>query len=129
VGVLRFIGWLLTNAVALAVAAQLFDGIGFGGADWQDKIWPLLFVALILGIVNSFVSPILKFLSIPFIIITLGLFLLLINALMLLFTEWLANLFDIDFYVNGFWTAVGGAIVITIVTWIVGLIVGDAQEV
>jgi putative membrane protein len=129
VGFLRFIGWLLTNAVALAVAAQLFDGIGFGGSDdWQDKIGALLFVALILGIVNSFVSPILKFLSIPFIIITLGLFLLVINALMLLFTEWLAGLFDIDFYVNGFWTAVGGAIVITVVTWIVGLIFGDATH-
>jgi putative membrane protein len=127
VGFLRFIGWLLTNAVALAVAAQLFDGIGFDGSDdWQDKIWALLFVALILGIVNSFVSPILKFLSIPFIIITLGLFLLVINALMLLFTEWLAGLFDVDFYVNGFWTAVGGAIVITVVTWIVGLFFGDA---
>jgi putative membrane protein len=129
VGFLRFIGWLLTNAVALAVAAQLFDGIGFDGSDdWQDKIWALLFVALILGIVNSFVSPILKFLSIPFIIITLGLFLLVINALMLLFTEWLAGLFDVDFYVNGFWTAVGGAIVITVVTWIVGLIFGDATH-
>jgi putative membrane protein len=129
VGFLRFIGWLLTNAVALGVAAQLFDGIGFGGSDdWQAKIWALLFVALILGIVNSFVSPILKFLSIPFIIITLGLFLLVINALMLLFTEWLAGLFDIDFYVNGFWTAVGGAIVITVVTWIVGLVFGDATH-
>jgi putative membrane protein len=130
VGILKFAGWLATNAVALAVAAWLFDGIGFHeGPDWQDKIWPLLFVALILGIVNSFVSPVLKFLSIPFIIITLGLFLLVINALMLLFTEWLAGLFDIDFFVDGFWTAVGGAIVITIVTWIVGLIFGDAQEV
>ncbi|ABL84013.1 MULTISPECIES: phage holin family protein [unclassified Nocardioides] len=133
-GLFKLLGWLLTNAVALAVACQLFDGIGFrGGADsgWDevaDKIWPLLFVALILGVVNSFVSPVLKFLSIPFIIITLGLFLLVINALMLLFTEWLAGLFDIDFYVDGFWTAVGGAIVITIVTWIVGLLLGDAEE-
>ena len=118
-GLFKFVGWLLTNAVALAVACQLFDGIGFhGGAtsgmdEVSDKIWPLIFVALILGVVNSFVSPVLKFLSIPF---------------MLLFTEWLAGLFDIDFYVDGFWTAVGGAIVITIVTWIVGLLLGDAQE-
>ena len=95
----------------------------------QDKIWPLLFVALILGIVNSFVRPILKFLSIPFIIITLGLFLLVINALMLLFTEWLVNLFDVAFYVDGFWNAVGGAIVITVVTWGVELVFGDPQEV
>ena len=133
-GILRFIGWLITNAVALAVACQIFDGIGFsdgatsGWEEVQDKIWPLLFVALIMGIVNSFVSPILKLLSIPFIIITLGLFLLVINALMLLFTEWLVGLFDVSFYVNGFWNAVGGAIVITIVTWIVGLLFGEAQD-
>lgn len=132
-GIAKFIGWLATNAIALAVAAQLFDGIGFkgassGSAEVSDKIWPLLFVALILGIVNSFVAPVLKFLSLPFVILTLGLFLLVINALMLLFTEWLAGLFDIAFYVHGFWTAVGGAIVITIVTWIVGLVIGDADS-
>jgi len=132
VGLLKFIGWLATNAVALAAACLIFDGIGFtGSSGWDevtDNFWGLLFVALILGIVNSFISPIIKFLSIPFIIITLGLMLLVINALMLLFTEWLAGLFDIDFYVDGFWNAVGGAIVITIVTWIVGLLFGDAQE-
>ena len=131
-GIAKFIGWLVTNAVALAAAILIFDGIGFtGSSGWDqvaDNVWALLFVALILGIVNSFVSPIIKFLSIPFIIITLGLFLLVINALMLLFTEWLAGLFDIDFYVNRFWNAVGGAIVITIVTWIVGILFGDASD-
>ena len=131
-GFLRFIGWLATNLVALAAACLVFDGIGFDGSSGWDEVadnfWALLFVALIMGIVNSFVAPIIKLLSLPFIIITLGLFLLLINAFMLLFTEWLAGLFDIDFYVDGFWNAVGGAIVITIVTWIVGLLFGDAQE-
>ena len=57
----------------------------------------------------------LTFLSIPFIILTLGLFLLVINALMLMLTGWLAGELDIGFHVDGFWTAVGGAIVITIV--------------
>jgi putative membrane protein len=132
VGLLKFIGWLATNVVALGAACVIFDGIGFtGSSGWgevSDNVWSLLFVALILGIVNSFVSPVIKFLSIPFIIITLGLFLLLINALMLLFTEWLAGLFDLDFYVDGFWNAVGGAIVITIVTWAVGLVFGDAKQ-
>ncbi|MGY2701015.1 MULTISPECIES: phage holin family protein [unclassified Nocardioides] len=131
-GFAKFVGWLATNAVALAAAVLIFDGIGFtGSSGWgevADNVWALLFVALILGIVNSFVSPIIKFLSIPFIIITLGIFLLVINALMLLFTEWLAGLFDIDFYVNGFWNAVGGAIVITVVTWVVGLLFGDARD-
>jgi putative membrane protein len=132
VGFLKFIGWLATNVIALAAACVIFDGIGFeGSSGWDevtDNFWALLFVGLLLGIVNSFVSPIIKFLSLPFIIITLGLMLLVINALMLFFVEWLAGLFDIDFYVDGFWNAVGGAIVITIVTWIVGFFIGDSQE-
>ena len=130
---MRFITWLFTNAIALAVAAQLFDGIRFDGptSGWDEikhKILPLLFVALIMGIVTSFVSPIVKLLSLPFIILTLGLLLLVINALMLLFTEWLAGLFDIGFHVDGFWTAVWGSIVITIVGWFVGLLLGDTRE-
>jgi len=132
VGLLKFVAWLATNVIALAAACVIFDGIGFeGSSGWDevtDNFWSLLFVALLLGIVNSFVSPIIKFLSLPFIIITLGLMLLVINALMLFFVEWLAGLFDIDFYVDGFWNAVGGAIVITIVTWIVGFFLGDTQD-
>jgi putative membrane protein len=132
VGILKFIGWLATNVIALGAACVIFDGIGFeGSSGWDevtDNFWSLLFVGLILGIVNSFVAPIIKFLSIPFIIVTLGLFLLLINALMLLFTEWLAGLFDIDFYVDGFWNAVGGAIVISIVTFLVSVLFGETQE-
>ena len=131
-GVLRFLGWLATNAVAVAAAVLIFEGIGFhGSTGWDqvaDNIWPLLFVALMFGIVNSFVSPVIKVLSIPFIIITLGVFLLVINALMLLFTEWLVDLFDVGFYVDGFWNALGGAIVITLVTWGVDLLFGDTQQ-
>ena len=131
-GFLKFIGWLATNVVALAAACVIFDGIGFeGSSGWDevaDNFWALLFVGLLLGIVNSFVAPIIKFLSIPFIIVTLGLFLLLINALMLLFTEWLAGLFDVDFYVDGFWNAVGGAIVMSMVTFLVSILFGETQE-
>ncbi|KQW48106.1 hypothetical protein ASC77_15465 [Nocardioides sp. Root1257] len=132
-GFLRFFGWLATNAIAVAAAAAIFDGIYFGTAadtasqDWSDKLWPLLFVALVVGIINSFVRPIINFLSIPFIIVTLGLFLLLTNALMLSFAEWLVGLFGVDFTVDGFWTTIGGALVITIVTWIVQLIFGKPQ--
>jgi putative membrane protein len=83
----------------------------------------LLLVALILGIVSSFVKPIVTFFSIPFIILTLGLFLLVINALMLMFTAWIAGLFDIGFRVDGFWAAVLGSIVITIVNWAIDVTV------
>jgi putative membrane protein len=124
----RFITWLLTNAVALAVATWLFDGIYFdgptsGSSEFQEKVLPLLVVAFIMGIVTSFVKPIVTLLSLPFVILTIGLFLFVINALMLLLTEWLAGLFDLGFHVDGFWTALGGAIVITIVNWIVSAII------
>ena len=80
-------------------------------------------MALILGVVSSFVKPIVTFFSIPFIILTLGLFLLVINALMLMFTAWIAGLFDIGFQVDGFWAAVLGSIVITIVNWAIDVTV------
>lgn len=133
--VLRFLGWLVTNAIAVAAAAWIFDGIYFGTAaqtanqEWSDKLGPLLFVALMVGIVNSFVRPIINLLSLPFIIVTLGLFLLLTNALMLAFSEWLVNLFGVHFTVNGFWTTVGGALVITVVTWLVESFFGDPYQV
>jgi len=125
----RFLTWLVSNAIALAVAAWVFDGIwfegaGHGTAEIRDKLVPLLVVALILGVVSSFVKPVLKILSIPFIIVTLGLFLLVINAAMLMLTSWLAGLLDVGFHVDGFWTAVGGAIVITVVDWIVDGLIG-----
>lgn len=123
---MRFLSLLVSNAVALAVAAWLFDDIWFTrGDDLGEKVLPLLAVAALLTVVNAFVKPILQILSIPFIVLTLGLFLLVINALMLLLTDWLAGLFDVGFHVDGFWTAVGGAIVITIVGWVVDGLLPD----
>jgi len=118
----RFVTWLLTTAAGVAVATWLFGGIYFteptsGQAELDHKILPLLLVALILGIVSSFVRPVVTFFSIPFIILTLGLFLLVINALMLLLTAWIADGVGIGFHVDGFWNAVGGSIVITLVNW------------
>jgi len=122
---MRFVSWLLATAAAVAVATWLVDGIYFTGptTGWEEvrhKLVPLLLVALILGVVSSFVKPIVTFFSIPFILLTLGLFLLVINALMLMFTAWIAGLFDIGFHVDGFWAAVLGSIVITIVNWAIG---------
>jgi putative membrane protein len=119
---MRFVTWLVTNAIALAVAAWFFDGIRFTGpshgqAELEEKLLPLLAVALILGIVTAIVKPVLTLLSLPLVIITIGLFLVVINAFMLQLTAWLANKFDIGFHVDGFMVAVGGAVVITIVTW------------
>lgn len=127
---MRLVIWLGTNAVALAVAAWLIDGISFDGptsgqAEWQEKVVPLLIVALIMGLVSAIVEPVVKLLSIPFIILTLGLFLLVINALMLMLTGWIADQFDLGFHVEGFWAALLGSIVITIVTWAINAVVED----
>lgn len=121
---MRIVLRLISTALALAVAAWLFDGIRFTGPtsgteELQEKLLPLLLVAAILGLVTSFVKPLLVILSFPVVILTLGLFLLVINALMLLLTDALAGALDIGFRVDGFWPALGGAIVITFVTWIV----------
>ena len=123
--------WLLTYAAGLAVAAWLLDGIWFegatsGSAELQDKWLDVLAVALILGLVSTFVEPVVKLLSLPFIILTLGFLLLVINAAMLLFTAWLADIFDLGFTVDGFWTAMLGSVVITVATWTIDAVVGDA---
>ena len=130
---MRLLTWLATNAVALAAATWLLDGIRFtgptqGSAEISHKLVPLLVVAAILGVVTAFVKPVLKLLSLPFILLTLGLFLLVINALLLLLTGWVAGQLDVGFQVDGFWTAVGGAIVITVVTWIVDALVDDRDR-
>jgi putative membrane protein len=130
--VIRFLAWLGTTAVAVAAAALLIDGIYFDGPvhgqeELQHKLVPLLLVSLILGVVTSFVKPLLTILSIPLIVVTFGLFLLVINAAMLKFTSWLADKLDIGFHVEGFWPAVGGAIVITVVTWIVDGVIGETR--
>lgn len=124
--------WLIT-AIALAVAAWLVDGIWFtdradGLGAFEDWWLPLVLVALISTAITVFVKPILTILSIPFILVTLGLFLIVLNALLLLFTEWLADLFDIGFHIDGFWSAVWGAIIISITTWILDALLPEPKE-
>ena len=131
---MRIVLRLISTALALAVAAWLFDGISFSGPrqgteELTEKLLPLLLVAAILGLVTSFVKPLLVILSFPLVILTLGLFLLVINALMLMLTDALAGALDIGFRVDGFWSALGGAVVITIVTWLVDSATGaDDRE-
>ena len=122
---MRFLTWWLTTAAGVAVAAWLLDGISFDGTDWQEKELPLLGVALILGLVTTFIKPVITVLSLPFILLTLGLLLLVINALRLLLTARLADAFDLGFTVDGFGAAVLGSVVITIATWAIAQVVGE----
>jgi len=120
---MRLLLWLSTTALALAAAAFLVEGIAFDGpsvgqAELQEKVVPLLLVALVLGVVTAVVKPVLTILSIPFIIVTLGLFLLVINAAMLRLTAALADGLGLGFRVDTWTAAVLGSIVITVVTWL-----------
>ena len=114
--------WLI-NAVALYVAAELVPGIQTDGG-WQV----LLLMALIFGLVNALVRPILKFMTCPLIMLTLGLFTLVINALMLQLASWLGRQLDLGFYVKNLWAAILGALVISVVSFILTMIIGDDDK-
>ena len=101
--------WLILT-LAVWVATYIVPGLGY--ENWKS----LVIAALVLGVLNAFVKPILQMLAIPFIILTLGFFLLVINALLLRLTGWLVP----GFHVAGFWPAVGGSLVISIVSFFLG---------
>ncbi|HET6561796.1 MAG TPA: phage holin family protein [Marmoricola sp.] len=122
---MNFLVRVVVNALALGAAAWLLDGIRVRGQETSQQVLTLLAVGLIFGIVNAVVAPVVKLLSLPFIILTLGLLLLVINALMLLLTSELAQGIDLGFRVDGFWTAVLGSIVITVVSWLFGAVLKD----
>lgn len=122
---MRFLVWVVVNALALAAAAWLIDGISVSGDSTEDRVITLVLVALIFGVINAVVAPILKLLSLPFILLTLGLFLIVINAAMLMLTSWISGEVGLGFDVAGFWTAVIGAIVVTIAAWILEAVLPD----
>lgn len=123
----NFVVKTIANAGALAVAVWLIDKITLTGDSTGKKIGTLLLVALIFGLVNFVVKPIVKLLSLPLLILTLGLFTLIVNALMLLLTSWLADKFDLSFHVEGFWTAVLGGLIISIVSWALNVVLPDGD--
>lgn len=115
---------LLINAAALWAAAALVPGIGFGGQG-QDAIITVLWVALIFGIVNALIKPIVKLFTCPFYLLTLGLFTFIVNALMLMLTAVLAESFGQTFIVDGFGAALFGGIVISIVSTLLSVFASD----
>ena len=116
---MAFLLRLLINAAALWVAIQLVDGI-----DHRGSMWSLLFVALVFGVINASIRPVLLLLSLPLLILTLGLFMFVINALMLMMTGWVSGLFNLGFYVGGFWDAFLGGLIISVVSLMLSVFTG-----
>jgi putative membrane protein len=120
---MRFVTRLLINAAALWVAIRLVRGISFEG-DW----WLVFAVALVFGALNAVIRPILFVLTLPFLLLTLGLFTFVLNAIMLWLTSATSDLFGLRFHVDGFGAAFVGALIITVVSFALSLLVGPRRE-
>ena len=118
-----FLARLLVNAAALWVATRVVPGVMFAGS-WL----PFLGVAIVFGVVNAFIRPVAKMLTFPLIIVTLGIFALVVNGLMLLLTSLLSEALGLGFHVSGFWAAFWGALVVSIVSTILSMLVADSSR-
>jgi len=117
-----FLVRLLVNAAALWVATQIVPGVTFRGE------WVAFFgVALTFGVINAFIRPVAKFLTFPLIILTLGLFALVVNGLMLWLTSSLSGSLGLGFHVSGFWAAFWGALVVSIVSTMLSLLLRESS--
>lgn len=124
---MRFLIRVVVDALALAAAAWLLEGIRVTGDSPEDQALTLVLVALVFGVINAVIAPVAKLLSLPLVIVTLGLFLIVVNAAMLMLTGWISGEIGLGFEVTDFWTAVLGAIVITIATWILEAVLPDGR--
>jgi putative membrane protein len=111
------IGWV-SNVAALFVASWLLSGVSYG-----DEWWTLLIAAAVFTVVNVWVRPVIQILSIPFIVVTLGLFLLVINVFMLYVTDWIVP----DFEIDTFWWGCLAAIIVSVVNFALGPLLPDPR--
>jgi putative membrane protein len=111
---MKIVIWVVVNAAALGIATWLFEGISLTGDNDTEKLVKLLVVGAIFGLITAFVRPIVNLISLPLIVLTLGLMLLVVNALMLMLTSAISGALNLGFHVDGFWTALGGSIVISL---------------
>ncbi|PZH21176.1 hypothetical protein C1I97_00125 [Streptomyces sp. NTH33] len=121
----NFVVKTIVNAGALAVAVWLLDKITLTGDSTARKAGTLIAVALVFGLVNFLVKPVVKVLTLPLFLLTLGLITLVVNALMLLLTSWVCGKLEVSFHVEGFWTAVLGGLVVSVVSWALHMVLPD----
>jgi putative membrane protein len=125
---MRLLLRLLVNAAALAVATFLLDGITLTAPTTQGRVVTLLVVALIFGVLNAVVRPLFALVTLPLLLLTLGLFLLVINAVMLLLTSWVSERVNLGWSVDGFVTAVLGALIVSVVSFLLNAFVPDRRR-
>ena len=122
---MRFVIRIVASAIALAVAAAVVPGIELTTASLGSKALTLIAVALIFGVVNAVLKPIVKTVGCVFYVLTLGLVGLVVNGLLLWLTSWVAGKLRLPFHITGFWPAFWGAIIVGVVGWLLGILVRD----
>jgi putative membrane protein len=119
---------VLITAAALLVAAEVVPGIQLHAHTTLSKVGTLVVVALIFGVVNAVLKPIVMALGCVFYLLTLGLFGLVVNGLMLWLTSWVAGKLHEPFHITGFWPAFWGAIIVGVVGWLLGIVLEDRRR-
>jgi putative membrane protein len=125
---MKYLLHVLVTAVALAVATWLVPGIVLQEASTGKRVLTLIVVALIVGIINAVIKPIVKTIGCLFYILTLGLIGLVVNGLLLWLASWVAGKLKLPFHITGFWPAFWGAIIIGVVGWVLSLIIPDGDR-
>ena len=120
---------LVITAVSLWIATLLIDGITLNTTSLPGKVGTLLAVAVIYGIVNAVLRPIIKTIGCGLYVLTLGLIALVVNGALFMLVSWIAGQIDLPFHVDHFWpTAVLGALVVGIVSWLLNMLVPDRSD-
>lgn len=125
---MRFLIRTIVTAIGLWVATAIVSGIRVTGSNTWASVGTLLLVAVIFGLVNATIKPVVKILGCLFYVLTLGLIALVVNALLFLLVNWLAGLLNLPFEVDGFWSAFWGAIIVGIVSWVINLVIPEPKE-
>ncbi|MCD5350614.1 phage holin family protein [Kineosporia mesophila] len=119
---------VLVNAVAIWVATAVVPGVSVSGDGASRTALTLLVVGAIFGVVNAIIKPVVKLFSLPFYILTLGLFAFVVNAVMLELVAWLSDQLNISFTIDDFfWSAIGAAVVVTFVSMVLNLVLPDSD--
>ena len=124
---MKFLLRVVVSAAALGVATAVVPGIELlAGSGWS-KVGTLLVVALIFGVINATLKPLIKVVGCAFYVLTLGLAALVVNGLLLWLTSWIAGKLSLPFHVAGFWAAFWGAIIVGLVSWVLNLFIDDKR--
>jgi putative membrane protein len=116
------------TAAALAVATWLVPGIELTSGSTASKVGTLLAVAVIFGLINAILKPIVKTVGCLFYVLTLGLIALVVNGLLLWLASWVADKLSLPFHITGFWAAFWGALIVSVVGWLLGVLVPDRLD-